>query len=1366
MDELAELMGRSRAIESVRADIRKLVSSGSTRRLPAVLIQGETGTGKGLVARLLHRLGPRKDGVLVEVNCAAIPDTLLESELFGYERGAFTDARRSKPGLFQTAHRGSLFLDEIGLLPEPLQAKLLKVVEERSVRRVGATQSESVDVWIISATNSKISEAIRVGKFRPDLYHRLAVLPLSLPPLRDRGDDVLLLAEFFLARATADYGLPTRTLAADARARVLAYSWPGNVRELANTMERAALLAESSEVTAAGLELRETTLSATPGVKHTPPNVPLDDAVQGHVQAALDKTNWNISRTATLLDISRNTLRAYIRKFGLQVPGESHGSRATPTLLLAAGDPRSPDALPPTEPQTTSPRGAFRWERRTIAALATSLDSSAESAALRLASTQHELIGKLRSFGAHVDELTPVGMVALFGLQPMEDAASRAAHVALAMLKALEREATKQTHPVAARFAIHSGRCLIAQGTDVAGMDATDRRDFRTVLDRLIQSAESNTIVVDQAAAAFLRRRFDLEPAGVVPGVSGVTYRVMKPGRSGFEVGSLGLSPFVGRDRDLTPIQSLLIDAEKGRGVVAGIMGEPGVGKSRLLYEFRQSLAPGRVTYVEGRCLSYGNTVPYLPVVDIVRSTFGIVDIDPSEMIGEKIRSGLQELAMNPNEWDPYLRQLLGVGELIDAALSPEAVKARTLEVLQQICLRGSRVRPMVIAVEDMHWVDRSSEDALAALAETLGAHPILLLATYRPGYQPPWLGRSYASQFALPRLSSFDSLAVVHSIVYDQRLDHDVEQRIVSRAEGIPFFLEELSRAVVEHPELGSNVMVPETIQDVLIGRLDRLTADDRELLQMASVIGKDVSVAILQVLCQLPEAQLGRQLARLEAAEFVHEIGPLPNNSSEYTFKHALTYEVTYQSVLESRRRALHGRVVDAIETIYPGRLTEYVDRLAHHALRGGVWEKAVTYLRRAGERALASSANREAAEFFGQALQALRQLPQTPTTLEQTIDVRLSLRDALWALAELAKLRDDLGEAAVLAGPLRDQRREGWIACYQCQYSWAVVDLDAALEAGERALAIADGLPDPALRAETSFYLGLVYLARGDVTRAAAILSANLNTLDEVIVTHRGLFPSARFAANGSILVRGWMARVLAELGDFANAEASGHEAVRLAEAGTSPFALSGALVGLGACYLRKGEPGRAIAPLQRSLDLCRDYKFNNWLPTVAASLGNASVRLGRIEFGLALLEDALSRGGRAGIMSSYSLWLIYLAEAYALARRESDSIVHGRRALALAREHKERGHEAWALRFLAEVASRVEPPDRTEAETRYREALALAEHLGMLPLAARCELGLGRLYERVVDHPLAATHRARGAAICRELDMPLLKDPDLM
>src|SRR5262245_55192832 len=313
MDPLARLIGDSPSIAAIRDKIRRLLQRPSdTRRLPPILILGETGTGKGLLARTLHAAGPRATGPFVDVNCAAIPETLLEAEMFGFERGAFTDARQAKAGLFQAAHRGTIFLDEVGLLPDGLQAKLLKVIEERALRRLGSTRSEPVDVSIVTATNEDLAAAARARRFREDLYHRLAVLTLQLPPLRERGRDAIALAEGFLARACADYDLPRKTLDEGARRALLAHPWPGNVRELSNVIERVALLSDASVVTAEMLGLVESP-AAAPARSAPAAPVALDEAMgsveQQHLREALERTAWNISRAAVELGVSRNTLR-------------------------------------------------------------------------------------------------------------------------------------------------------------------------------------------------------------------------------------------------------------------------------------------------------------------------------------------------------------------------------------------------------------------------------------------------------------------------------------------------------------------------------------------------------------------------------------------------------------------------------------------------------------------------------------------------------------------------------------------------------------------------------------------------------------------------------------------------------------------------------------------------------------------------------------------------------------------------------------------------------------------------------------------------------------------------------------------------
>jgi transcriptional regulator with GAF, ATPase, and Fis domain len=342
MDALAGIAGISPGIAAVREQVRRVLARQlGARRLPPLLLRGETGTGKGLLARACHQTGPRASGPFVVVNCAAIPESLMESELFGFERGAFTDARQAKPGLIQSARGGTIFLDEIGLLAEPLQGKLLTFLDDRVARRLGSTHGETVDVWVMAATSVDLEKAVREGRFREDLYHRLAVLSIELPPLREREGDVLLLADRFLAQACRDYGFPPKALTADARAVLLRYSWPGNIRELANVMERVALLTDGSDIGQGVLSLPTASPHSRGSEPSSPPAPSSGDAgvggadyraTLGRLERAqlvetLERTGWNVARAAQQLGVPRNTLRYRIAKhqLGLQDGGARAG---------------------------------------------------------------------------------------------------------------------------------------------------------------------------------------------------------------------------------------------------------------------------------------------------------------------------------------------------------------------------------------------------------------------------------------------------------------------------------------------------------------------------------------------------------------------------------------------------------------------------------------------------------------------------------------------------------------------------------------------------------------------------------------------------------------------------------------------------------------------------------------------------------------------------------------------------------------------------------------------------------------------------------------------------------------------------------
>jgi tetratricopeptide (TPR) repeat protein len=463
-----------------------------------------------------------------------------------------------------------------------------------------------------------------------------------------------------------------------------------------------------------------------------------------------------------------------------------------------------------------------------------------------------------------------------------------------------------------------------------------------------------------------------------------------------------------------------------------------------------------------------------------------------------------------------------------------------------------------------------------------------------------------------------------------------------------------------------------------------------------------------------------------------------------------------VVYGELLHEQAHALDRRIVDGIQRVYAGRLGERVERLAHHAFRGEMWDLASDYLRMAGRRALLASANAQAVAALEQALVALSHLPQAPATLGKAMGIRLILRDALWSLGRIGPLHHHLQAAEAIARHLADQRALGQVACYQCHYFWAVAELEAAQEAGQRAVDIAVSLGDALLLGETELYRGIVCLAQGRCEEATHVLGGALVALERV-----GREPgrAGRRATTIGLLVRCFLTRALAELGRFEEGAVYGEEALRLAEAERVAFGLVTALAGLGSLHLRRAAPERAVPLLERGLDICRSYDINNWRPTIGASLGAAYAAIGRADEAIRLAKAAVDLDSEMGLTATLSLWRVYLGEAYLAAGRLSEAHTEARRALVECRERKERGYEAWALYLLGRIGGRQGPRDAEEARTSYRRALTLAEPLGMRPLVARCLAGLARLSDGTDDAAMASAYGERARRLAVELGVPL-------
>jgi len=694
--------------------------------------------------------------------------------------------------------------------------------------------------------------------------------------------------------------------------------------------------------------------------------------------------------------------------------------------------------------------------------------------------------------------------------------------------------------------------------------------------------------------------------------------------------------------------------------------------------------------------------------------------------------------------------------------LDPQQKRRQTLEAVKLLLLEHRRRQPVIAVFEDLHWADSETQAVLDSLVESLPSHRVLLLVSYRPEYQHTWAPKSYYAQLRLDPLSPEEAHALLDRLVGHDEATTALKTVLIERTDGNPFFLEESVRTLVEmgvligdrgaHRLVGpvGEIQVPSTVQAVLAARIDRLPPEEKALLHTAAVIGKDVPFALLRAVAERPEEALRTGLMQLQGGEFLHETKLVPER--EYAFKHALSHEVAYAGVLPDRRRALHAGIMAAIEHLHAHRLAEHVDSLAHHALRGEVFDKAATYFRQAGAKAANRSAYREAVACFEQALEALTHLRESRETIEQGIDLRLELRNSLFALAEVPRIFDCLREAEILAERIGDQGRLGWISAYVAAHFWWANDPDRAVGPGHRALAVAQARGDFALQIVANVRLGQAYLALGSYPRARECFHRTIDSLAGDLIHKRfgeALLPS--------VLARVWLVYVLAKCGEFAEGIARGEEAVRIAEAANQPYSVIHAYRSLGHLYLRKGDLEEAISLLERCQSLGQAWNIPIFPFGVFSYLGYAYILSGRLADGLRLLEQHIEQAGAVELGQARTFPVIHLSEGYLRAKRVEDAIRLAGQALDFARDHKLRAHEAWALRTLGEIASHRDPPHADEAGASYRQAMTIAEEIGMRPMVAHCHLGLGKLYGRVGTHQESREHLATAATMYRKMDM---------
>jgi class 3 adenylate cyclase/tetratricopeptide (TPR) repeat protein len=1029
-------------------------------------------------------------------------------------------------------------------------------------------------------------------------------------------------------------------------------------------------------------------------------------------------------------------------------------------LTAEPGRPASPQSYTPRHlaERILDSRSALEGERKQVTVLFADLKGSMELIADRdpedarkiLDPVLERMMEAVHHYEGTVNQVMGDGIMALFGA-PLahEDHAVRACYAALRMQDAIRRytDEVRRTHGVEVqiRVGLNSGEVVVRTiGSDLR-MDYTAVGQTTHLAARMEQLATPGTIRLTANTLALAEGYVEVKSFGPVP-VKGLAdpvevYEITGAGaaRTRLQAARIrGLTRFVGRDTELDQLRRAADEARRGHGQIVAVVGEPGVGKSRLYYEFIRSHHVQGWLILESGSVSYGKATPYLPLADLLRSYFKIDARDDTRGIRVKVTGGLLTL-------DEALKDTVPVALwLLDAlpedspflTLEPTERRRQTLAAIKRILLRENQLHPLMLVFEDLHWIDSETQAFLDSLVDSLPASSILLAVNYRPEYRHGWANKTYYRQIRIDPLPPESAADLLDALLGPDPGTQSLKRLLIERTEGSPLFLEESVRTLIEIRALVGErgayrlvqapdaLQVPATVQAIIAARIDRLDPQEKRLLQASAVIGTHVPFALLRAIAEVDEEALRRCLAQLQTGEFVYEAQLFPD--LEYAFKHALTHEVAYGSVLQDRRRALHAAIVAAIERLYADRLPEQVERLAHHAVRGEILPKAVHYLREAGAKAVNRSANREAVAYFEEALALLAQLPQTTQTLTEALEIRMALGPAF--IAVKGPTAPEVEQLYLRALELVDQLGA---SAHRFPALWGLWYVKftrgnylEGLQAAERLLEAARHGDDTGqlLEAHHSFWPTLSAMGRSQealvhIERGLALYDRERHAAQTFVYGGHDPGACCRWFLGMNRWLMGYPDSALREM----------QGACRLAEELKHPLTKVMTLWFTAWLHCQRGEHDLAITNMEQLISLAKPLGIARWMDGAGVLL--------HARDGERMSEDTfagLCQQLKSGQLAIYQkmFYLCVLAELYAGAgyveeiRQMLASIPEEARTVFCAPE---------LYRIEGELFLKLAKPVPDEAERRFRSAIGIARQRAEKSLELRAATSLARLLD---------------------------------